>query len=129
MRKISIAVLTSLFLLASAGASADSYSQVVRCTLNDGKTKEDAQALNAKWLTWARKIAGTEEISSSYATTVVGDTEGFVWIDNFPSLVAWAKVAEAELKDDDPELSAAFEALADCSSNRLWRIEPTASAR
>lgn len=129
MKKLSVAVLTSLLLVFSAGASADSYSNVVSCKLKEGKTKEDAQALNGKWLKWARATAGSDDIRSSFASAVVGETEGFVWIDNYPSLVVWAKVAEAELKDDDAELSAAFGELADCDRNRLWKIEPTSVAK
>ena len=123
------AALAAVLLVFSSAAMADSYVQVISCKLNDGKTKEDAHALNAQWLNWARGVAGTDEIYSSFAATVVGDMEGFRWVDSYPSLVAWATVAEAELEDDDPELAAAFEELAACNESSLVNIDPTEAAR
>ena len=129
MKKLTVICLTALFLAVSGVAVADSVSLVVECKLKEGKTKEDAQLLNGKWLKWARSVAGTDEITSAYAVQQVGDYGSFSWVDTYPDLIAWAKVAEADLEDDDPELDAAFEDLADCSSSRLWRVDPTAAAK
>jgi len=118
MKKLLTVLLASVLLFASAMALADSVSQVWTCTLNAGKTAEDAQAVNSKWLAWARKVGGSDEITSTFATPVVGDT-GFLWVDTFPDLVTWAKVVEAGESDDDG-LDAAFEALQTCSGSRLW---------
>jgi len=118
MKKLLTVLLASVLLFASAMALADPVSQVWTCKLNDGKTAEDAQALNSRWLAWARKAGGTDEITSSLATPVVGDT-GFLWVDTFPDLVTWAKVVEAGNSDDNG-LDAEFEALQTCSGNRLW---------
>ena len=52
---------TAMFLLFAAGASADPVSVVYNCELKDGKTKDDAMAVNARWLKWARATAGTRE--------------------------------------------------------------------
>ena len=115
MKKLITALSASVLLFASAMALADPVSQVWTCKLNEGKTAEDAQALNSKWLAWAREVGGSDEISSSFVTPVVGDT-GFLWVDTFPDLVTWAKVIEA----DDGGLDAEFVALQTCSGNRLW---------
>ena len=128
LKKILLATATSMFLLLSAGASADAVSAVYSCTLQDGKTSEDAHAVNAEWLKWARAKAGTDEISSSYVTSIVGDLEGYMWVDTYKDLAAWAKVNAASLRDDNPELAAAFDALQECGSNRLYNIEPTKAA-
>ena len=124
MKKIITADVMSAFLALSAGASADPVTAVFTCKLNDGKTKEDAMAVNAKWLKWARATAGTDAITSSYIETVVGDIGGFMWVDTYPSAAAWAKIADADAPFDE-----AFDALSTCSGNRLLRATPTEAAK
>jgi hypothetical protein len=123
------AVAASVFLLLSVGVSAEPAVQVLDCKLNDGKTSDDAHALNAKWLKWAHATAGTDEITSSFVSAIVGDFGGFMWVDSYPSLAVWATISEAELENDDPELSAAFDALQTCSSSSLLRPEQTEPAK
>lgn len=115
------AAIAAVLLVFSSAASAEYYVQVIDCKLKDGKTAEDAQALNAKWLTWAREVAGTDEIRSSFATPVTGDLGGFSWVDSYPSLVAWATIAETE----NEELDEAFGELADCTKSALVNVDPT----
>jgi len=123
MKKLTTALFASILLLTGGAALADPVSHVWTCKLNDGKTSEDAQALNGKWLAWARKVSGSDEIKSSLVTAVVGDT-GFLWVDTFPDLVTWAKVNEAG-NADDTGLDAEFDALQTCSGSRLYRGEET----
>jgi hypothetical protein len=94
------------------------------CKLNDGKTKEDAQAVNAKWLKWARETGGSDEIQSSFVTAVIGDIEGYMWVDTFPDLATWAKVADGESGLDDE-----FDELGPCTSNSMYRGEKTEPAK
>ena len=119
MKNLTTALFASILLLTGGAALADPVSQVWTCKLNDGKTTEDAQSVNSKWLAWAREVGGTDEITSSFATAVVGDT-GFLWVDTFPDLVTWAKVIEAGKKSDDEGGEAEVEALQTCSGSRLW---------
>jgi len=128
-KKIPAAIIMSILLVLSAGASADPVSAVFTCKLNDGKTKEDAMAVNAKWLAWARSVAGTDEITSSFVETVVGDFGTHLWVDTYPSLSTWAKVVEADLDNAAPEISQAFEDVETCSSNRLLSATPTTAAK
>ena len=125
MKKISLATLTAVFLVFSAGASADMVANVYSCTLKEGKTTEDAHAANAQWLKWARAKAGTDGIRSSYTTSIVGDLEGFMWVDTYPDLAAWAKINAADLEEEAPEVAKALDELADCGSNRLYNMYET----
>jgi hypothetical protein len=129
IKKTILAVAASFFLMLSVGVSAEPAVQVLNCKLNDGKTSDDAHALNAKWMKWAHELAGTDEITSSFVTAIVGDYGGFMWVDSYPSLAVWAAVSDAELNDDDPELSAAFDELQTCSSSRLLRPEQSEPAK
>ena len=128
MKKIFVATVSALFLVLSAAASADMVANVYSCTLNEGKTSEDAHAVNGQWLKWARAKAGTDEIRSSFTTSIVGDLEGFMWVDTYPDLAAWAKVNGADLEEENPELSEALEALSDCGENRLYYMEESKAA-
>lgn len=126
MKKLTLICLTGLFLVFSGIAAADTVSQVWSCKLKEGKTQEEAQALNGKWLKWAREVTGSDEVTSSYVTTAVGDTGGFMWVDSFPDFGTWAKMMDA---DDNEELTAAFNELQTCSGNRLYEGEPTEAAK
>jgi len=124
-RKMILAVVTAVFLMVSAGVSAEPVSAVFNCKLNDGKTKDDALAVNAKWLKWARSVGGSDEITSSFVTTVVGEYGGFLWVDNYPDLATWAKVAAA----DSPELDEGFDAVQSCTRSSIYRGEDTVAAK
>ncbi len=123
-RKIILATVTSVFLLLSAVVSADPVSVVFTCELKEGHTKEEAMAVNAKWLKWARATGGTDEITSSYVSTVIGDLGGFMWVDNYPDLATWGKIA-----DGDSGLDAEFDAIETCTGNRMYRGEQTVPAK
>lgn len=128
IKKITLAVVTSVILLLSVGASAEPVTIVWSCELNEGKTQEDAMAVNAKWLKWAHEFAGTDEITSSFVTAVVGDFDGFRWVDTYPDLATWAKVAAADAEDVS-DTSAAFDEVETCSGNRMYRGESTVPAK
>jgi hypothetical protein len=123
-RKIILATVTSVFLLLSAVVSADPVMLVFTCELKEGHTKEEAMAVNAKWLKWARATGGSDEITSSYVSTVVGDTGGFMWVDTYPDIATWGKIADA-----DSEFDAEFDVVSDCSGNRMYRGEATIPAK
>ena len=123
-RKIILATVTSVFLLLSAVVSADPVMLVFTCELKEGHTKEEAMAVNAKWLKWARATGGSDEITSSYVSTVVGDTGGFMWVDTYPDIATWGKIADA-----DSEFDAEFDEVSTCSSNRMYRGEETVPAK
>ena len=124
MKKIATTLIAALLLGVSFGAAAEPLTAVFTCKLNDGKTKEEIMAVNAKWLKWARETAGTDEITSSYVETVVGDFGTFMWVDTYPSAAAWAKIADSE-----PQFDEEFDALSTCKGNRLLRATRTEAAK
>jgi len=124
LKKTLLAVATSVFLLLSVAVHAEPVSIVFSCTLNEGSTKEDAMAINAKWLKWARATGGSDEITSSYVSTLVGDLGGFMWVDTYPDIATWGKVVDAD-SDFDEE----FDEVSTCSGNRMYRGEETIPAK
>ncbi len=124
LKKIMLATVTSVFLLLSFAAHAEPVSIVFLCKLKEGSTKEDAMEINARWLKWARSTAGSDEITSSYVSTIVGDLGGFMWVDTYPDIATWGKIVDA-----DSEFDAEFNEVSTCSGNRIYRGEETVPAK
>ena len=123
-KKIVLATVTSVFLLLSVAVYAEPVSIVFSCTLKEGSTKDDAMEINARWLKWARSTAGSDEITSSYVSTIVGDLGGFMWVDTYPDIATWGKIVDA-----DSEFDAEFDEVSTCSRNRMYRGEETMPAK
>ncbi len=124
LNKIMLATITSVFLLLSVAVHAEPVSIVYSCQLKDGSTKKDAMEINARWLKWARSTGGSDEIASSYVSTVIGDLGGFMWVDTYPDIATWGKVVDA-----DSEFDAEFEKVSTCSGSRMYRGEETVPAK
>jgi hypothetical protein len=124
LKKITLATVTSIFLLLSAAVHAEPVTIVFSCTLKDGSTKEDAMEINARWLKWARATGGSDEITSSYVSAIIGDLGGFMWVDTYPDIATWGKIVDA-----DSEFDAEFGEVSTCSENRMLRGEETMPAK
>ncbi len=124
MKKLLGAFASIALLCLSAGAWADEVSEVFTCKIEEGKTLADAQAVNSKWLAFMRANVD-ENISSVAATAVVGDSDGFLFVDTYPDLATWAAAKAALETDEGKAVESGFEGVTDCSGNRLWRLRPT----
>ena len=129
MKKLYQAVLIILACTASGAAFADSVvDEVWNCKLNDGKEIEDVQAANAEWIAHVNGATDVGEITSATAEAIVGDHDGFYFVDRYPNLAAYAAVKDyvdsdagkAAMKSIDDK----FEDLFDCTSNRLFKFTP-----
>lgn len=124
LKKTLLAAATSVFLLLSVAVHAEPVSVVYSCTLKEGSTKEDAMAINARWLKWARATGGSDEIMSSYVSALVGKLGSFMWVDTYPDIATWGKVIDADSDFDDE-----FNEISTCSENRMYRGEETIPAK
>lgn len=122
MKKCFLAI---LFLIIPALGMADEHNTSVvemwQCELKEGKTMKEVEANNKKWLTLARKNAGTEEVNSYALTTVVGDQTAFIFADIYPTMAAWSAAKSAGESEEGDAIQAAFNDLMDCSKNRLYK--------
>ncbi len=117
-------MLLALFLLAPSWALADDDTAIVemwKCKLKDGKTMEQAQAVNKRWLAMTRKIAGSDEVNSYSLETLVGDLTIFGWVDAYPDMATYAKVKAADDSDESKAIEAEFNDLTECTDNRLYK--------
>jgi hypothetical protein len=125
MKKLILGALASIALFGfSVAAYADSVSEVYNCKLEEGKTLEDAQAVNSKWLAFVRANVD-EEIRSTAATPLVGDSDSFLYVDTYPDLETWAAAKAALDTDEGQAVEGEFEGVMECSGNRLWENHTT----
>ena len=116
-------VACGLAMFASA-AFADNYREVWMCKLEDDKKIEDVQAANSKWLAFVRKNVD-KNIEGGVSGAVVGNQDGFLFVDTYPSLEVWAAAKKALDTDEGDALDEVFEGLFDCDQNWLWKYEST----
>ena len=127
-------IAAALFIVAVLGAlpvHADSHERMVvvwTCELAEGKTAEDVQATNSKWVKLVNAGLEEGEIRSYVLTTVVGDLQTFLYVDSFPSGEAWLATRTTMESDEGKALEAEFDALGDCSSNSLYASEQSLPA-
>ena len=110
-------------LIASMSVSADTRTvQVWTCTLNEGKTVEDLNAIHGKWVDWANKQSYGGDIQGSIAVPAVSDNLAVVLlIDSYPDRATFGAEADAYYGTAEGEaLEAEYEAVASCSSNAVY---------
>ena len=121
-----LAVTTSCFLLGfGVSAHADSVAESWLCELKDGKTVEDVQAINSKWLKWVNARVENAVVRSAVGTAIVGNSEIFMFVDTYPDLTTWAAVKTLLDGDEGDEIDGMFNETSECSSNRLWNMQET----
>lgn len=100
--------------------------EVFTCELEDEKTIDEVQAANSKWLHWVNANGADGKVSSSVVTAIVGNNQGFVFVDSYPDLATWAAVQDALESDEGEEaVGEVFEGLFECDENTLHKSTPT----
>ncbi len=126
MKKLLPGAFVALVTLCLSGiATADSIAETWTCEVKEGKSIEDVQAINSKWLKWINAHVEGGGITSSVGTTVVGNSEIFIFVDTYPNLATWAVAKDVLDSDEGEEIEDLFEDVSECSKNRLWKIEDT----
>ncbi len=127
MKKLitSLTAATVLSLAAGAAMAETTFEEVWTCKLEEGKTVEDVQVINSRWLKFVNDKAGKGKIRSSVVMAQVGNIDMFLFVDTYPDLATWAATKEALRSEEGQALDEAFEGVSDCSENRLYRREYT----
>jgi hypothetical protein len=124
MKKLLTVITSCLVLGFAVSAHADGVAESWMCELKDGKTIDDVQAINSKWLNWVNsRVDGV--VSSSIGTAVVGNMEIFMFVDSYPDLATWAAVKTLLDSDEGDEIEGMFNETSECSGNRLWNMQAT----
>ncbi len=126
MKKLISATFVALVTVCLCGtAMADGIVEAWTCEVKEDKSIEDVQATNSKWLKWINAHVDGGGITSSIGTTIVGNSEIFIFVDSYPNLATWAAAKDALDSDGGDELDDLFADVSECSENRLWKIEDT----
>ncbi len=106
-------------------AWADSrINEVWQCKLKEGKTIEEVRAVNADWLKFTNGNVEGGDVSSADVQPIVGKLDGFLFVDSYPSMEAWAAAKAAGDSDEGKAIEARFNELIDCTDNRLHEFTP-----
>ena len=123
--KKALSCLVAVTFLYAGAVSAETYREVWQCKAEEGKTVDDIQAVNSKWLAWMRKNVD-KKIDSAVLTAVVGNLDGFTFVDTYPTLEAWSEGRGAQRDNEEmDEIQSAFNEVMSCKENWLMEHQPT----
>ncbi len=108
------------FALASSAIAEDRVVVIWNCELADGKTTEDVQTANGRWVKFNNKEVAGGDIRSFVATAIVGDVSGFTYLDSFPNIESWAGMQKAMASAAGRALEAELNQTATCSQSSLY---------
>ncbi len=124
MKKRLVALLTTtLMLLFSASAFADSVVHIWTCEFNDGQTYEDLVAATSSWLEVAKSIEGGADLEVYLEFRIAADIGDYSF--NFVLIAADTKTWGTWYGGDDPDsamqdANTAWNEVATCSGSSLW---------
>jgi len=94
---------------------------VWNCKLKEGKTMKEAGALNDKWVKFMNANVKGGGINSYDLVAIVGNHNGFMYVDTYPNIKAWAASDNVmESSDEGKALTKQFREIAKCSNNTLY---------
>lgn len=120
---------TIALLMLSFSINADTrINQVWTCTLNEGHTVEDLNAVHGKWIAWANKQPHGGDIQGSVAQSMVASAFVVVIIDSYPDLATLAADWDAYGNTEEGQaLEAEYDEVSTCTSNALYRVTESGS--
>ena len=117
------------FIAAAFSASADTRVSIVwTCTLNEGKTVEDLNAVHGKWVDWANSQSYGGDIRGAIASTGIAANFQVLIIDSYPDMATFA--ADSETYPDSEEgqaIDAEYDAVSTCTGNALYEVTDSGS--
>jgi hypothetical protein len=97
--------------------------QVWTCTLNEGHTIEELNAVHGKWIAWANKQPYGGDIQGAVAESAVASAFVVIIIDSYPDMVTLAADWEAYGNSEEGQaLDAEYEEVSTCTSNALYSV-------
>ncbi len=119
MKTLALLIITLTF--SACCIAAKPVVDVWNCKLHDGKTMKEAGALNDKWVKFMNAKVKGGGINSYDLVAKVGNHDGFMFVDVYPSIESWAAGDNMmESSKEGKALLKQFKAIAKCSSNTLY---------
>ncbi len=117
---LSVFLMTAAVTVSGVASAGTHVEEVWDCTLNEGKTMEQVNVVNAKWVEFINKQVKGKGITSRSVTPLVGDLSSFVFVDAFPNLQSWTDAKAAMDSKKGREMDEEFAAVSECTSNALY---------
>ena len=117
---LSVLFMTVAMAVSGVVSAGTHVEEVWDCSLREGNAIKQVIAINAKWVKFINKQVKGGGISSRTVTPLVGDLSSFVFVDAFPDLQSWTNAKAAMDSKQGQKLDAEFDAVSECSSNRLY---------
>ena len=117
---LSVIALAAAMALCTTASAGSHIEEVWDCTMIEGKTLDQVNSVNAKWVKYVNKNVKGSGINSRTVTPLVGDMRSFIFVDSFPNLASWADTKAVMQSDEGRKIEAALEEVTDCTSNRLY---------
>jgi hypothetical protein len=117
---LSVFLMTAVVTVSGVASAGTHVEEVWDCTLNEGKTMEQVNVVNAKWVEFINKQVKGKGITSRSVTPLVGDLSSFVFVDAFPNLQSWTDAKAAMDSKKGREMDEEFAAVSECTSNALY---------
>ena len=98
-------------------------NQIWTCTLNEGRTIEDLNAVHGKWIAWANKQSYGGDIQDAVAQSIVASEFVVIIIDSYPDMATLAADWEAYGNSKESQaLDAEYDEVSTCTSNALYSV-------
>ncbi len=121
MKNLFVVTTLSAAMAFCATATANTHiEEVWDCTVLEGSTMTQVNAINANWVKYVNKNVKGGGINSRSVTPLVGDMGTFIFVDSFPNLSSWADAKEAMKSSEGQKIEAELEGVSKCTSNRLY---------
>ena len=114
---------TTLLLLLSAPASADSVIQIWHCTIDEGSTAEQLVELSEDWLNAAKSMEGGKDLRVllEYPIAAEAGFGRFAFVLIAPDAQPWGIFMDGYDESAAAEVDEAWNEVATCSGSSVWQ--------
>ena len=113
----------ALLITSLSFAAEPRVDMVWTCTLNEGRTFEELNAVHGKWIAWANKQSYGGDIQGAVAQSIVASEFVVILIDSYPDMATFAADSEAYgISEEGQALNAEYDAVSTCTSNALYLV-------
>jgi len=124
MNLLKLGLLSAMLGFAINASAEERIAEIWNCETEDGKTIDDVQAANGKWLKYMNENVEGGDIRSYVLTPIVGKQGVFIYVDSYPNLASWT-AGQALEGDAMTAINDELNEVATCSKNTLHRSEPS----
>ena len=113
----------ALLMTSLSFAAEPRVDMVWTCTLNEGHTFEELNAVHGKWIEWANKQSYGGDIQGAVAQSIIASEFVVILIDSYPDMATFASDLEAyDNSEEGQALNVEYDEVSTCASNALYFV-------